>query len=376
MRKHDHNNSPRPQRISRRDFIKLAAVAGLLAGCNPAQPPTATSTSEPTATSAPTVTPTKAPTATRTSVPTATRTPTVKVPRSELTKFYPNRPSKVVHARHAGVWDGGMLVPKAIRQMLDASITKLTGLDDADVAWAALFDPNEQIAIKVNTFYGSSFWTHVPLVMTVAERLQEVGVPPEQIVIFDRQTYELERAGYPINQDGLGVRCYGTENEYTTDWTVMDRKVGLSDILLSCDALINMPILKQHPIAGLTFAMKNHYGTFDRPRSFHAGIEHAIPELNALPPIRDRRRLIIGDALTVCPGGWGNATTWDSIFMSFDPVAHDTIGLQALSIVMTSEGRNPEAATNLANAWLTNSAELGLGTNDPDSIELVEANLG
>jgi len=312
--------------------------------------------------------PTAVPTVTPTPVPTAT--PLLR--RPEIIKFYPDGPSKVVRARHAGVWDGESLVPEAIRQMLDASITALTGLTDAGEAWAALFAPSERVAIKVNTIDASSFWTHVPLVLAVAECLQEIGIPSEQIIIFDRLTYELKNAGYPINQDGPGVRCYGTETEYTTDWTVMNSKVGLSNILLSCDALINMPVLKTHSISGFTFAMKNHYGTFDRPRRFHAGIQRAIPELNALPPIRDRTRLIIGDALTVCVRGWHKAVIGDSILMSFDPVAHDTVGLQVLGEVMTSEGIDPKTATNLSSRWLENGAELGLGTNDPDNIDLIE----
>jgi hypothetical protein len=156
----------------------------------------------------------------------------------------------------------------------------------------------------------------------------------------------------------------------------MDRVVGLSNILLDCDALINMPILKHHSTSGFTFAMKNHYGTFDRARLFHWGIERAIPELNALEPIKDRTRLIIGDALTVCPRNWDRAVTWDSIFMSFDPVAHDTIALQELAEVMISEGRQPESAMNLSEPWLKTAAELGLGMNDPDRIELIEVALG
>jgi hypothetical protein len=107
------------------------------------------------------------------------------------------------------VWDGEALVPEVIRQMLDASIMELTGLNDAVKAWAALFSPNERIAIKVNSHPGGS--THVPLVMAVTEPLQAAGVPAEQILIFDRYSQELEDEGYPLNKDGPGVRCYGTD---------------------------------------------------------------------------------------------------------------------------------------------------------------------
>ena len=371
-REHDRSASPHPRGMSRRDFLKLAAAAGLLAGCRPHQQPT------PTPVLSEAEGPITVPTATPTSAPAATPLP----PRPEIIQFYPDVPSKVVRARHGGVWDGEELVVEAIRQMLDGSITELTGLDDAREAWASLFAPGERIAIKVNAFRNSLIWTHVPLVVAVTECLQDVGVPVEQIVIFDYYTSELEEAGYPVNEDGSGVRCYGTDDNYTAGWQLVGSDIRLSDILLGCDALINMPVLKAHMIAGISFAMKNHYGTIDRPQAFHAGIGRAIAELNALPPIKDRTRLIIGDVLTACIRYasswpyWSPDWTGDSILMSFDPVAHDTVGLQTLSQLLTDDGGNPAAITGMATPCLESGAELGLGTSDLTSIELVEVNLG
>ncbi|MCK4451195.1 MAG: DUF362 domain-containing protein [Anaerolineae bacterium] len=389
-REHNRNDASHPRGMSRRTFIKLAAMTGLLAGCRPlkrlvtpvlSEVEGPTSTPPPTPTPAPTTPPTAVPTATPTSAP--TDTPATTVRRPEIIKFYPDVPSKIVHTHHAGAWDSDALVPEAIRQMLDTSITELTGLDDAGEAWASLFDPGERVAIKVNAFRNSIIWTHVPLVMAVTECLQEVGVPAEQIVIFDYYTSELEEAGYPVNEDGPGVRCYGTDSNYTSGWQLAGRDIRLSDVVLDCDALINMPVLKSHMISGISFAMKNHYGTFDRPSSFHRPrIERAIAELNALPPIKGRTRLIIGDVLTACIRYasswpyWSPDVTGDSILMSFDPVAHDTVGLQTLSQLLTDDGGNPAAITGMATPCLESGAELGLGTSDLTSIELVEVTLG
>ena len=342
----NRNGNAQPRTISRRDFIKLAAAAGLLAGCSAIRQLGAAPTPS----------------------------------REEIIKIYPDVPSKVVHARHAGAWEGEDLVPEALRQMLDASIIELTGLDDAIEAWAALFSPDERIAIKVNTIPRGS--THVPLVMAVTERLQAAGVPAEQILIFDRFTYELENEGYPVNEDGPGVRCYGTDYDHYTqeDWTLMDTAIKLSDLMLSCDALINIPILKQARGPGISFAMKNHYGTFNKPFNFHLPLwVRAFGELNALPPIRERTRLIIGDVLTV-DKGWDGAYhtigTGDAILMSFDPVAHDTVGLQLVNQILAAEGSSTEATTSQATPWLEHAAEIGLGTNNPDNMDVVEIELG
>lgn len=95
-----------------------------------------------------------------------------------------------------------------------------------------------------------------------------------------------------------------------------------------------------------------------------------------LPSIKDRTRLIIGDALAVVKAGWHSAWTGDSILMGFDAVAHDALGLQIFTETIEADGESSAAAMMKASLWLENAAELGLGTNDPDHVELVELSLG
>jgi uncharacterized protein (DUF362 family) len=271
--------------------------------------------------------------------------------------------------------------------MLDVSVAKLTGLEEARDAWEVLFSPDERVAIKVNSIWGGA--THPELVMALTDCLQAVGIPAEQIFIFDRNTSELESEGYPVNVDGPGVRCYGNGEDwgdsgnYTSGWTLLEQEIKLSDILLSCDALINVPILKRGG-PGISFAMKNHYGTFDIPSSFHgSNFERGIPELNALPPIKDRTRLIVGDALAEHSyngllDGYEIMAIGNTILVGFDPVAFDAVGLQMVIDTLDVDGRKSYArlATIEAEPWLAVGAEIGLGTNDPANIDLVEVNLG
>ena len=359
----------RQQMICRRKFLKLAAVtsataAAVVAGCVPGQPPAASGVIE--------------------TASELTTTPEQKIRQPEVIKFYPNRSSTVVQARHSGVWNDQELAPGALRQILDASIVRLTGLKDAAKAWAALFSPADKIAIKVNTIRNSLFWTHVPLVMVVVESLTEAGIPAEQIVIYDRTVDELTGAGYSINESGPGVRCRATGSNYSEGWKVAGVDVGISNVLLDCTALINMPILKSHSLCGVTFAMKNHYGTFDHPENFHSPnlMMPAIAELNALAPIKDRQRLIIGDALlstlneAVSWPYWRDSVIGDSIFMSFDPVACDTVGLQHWCQLKEKAGENTKAPLALAKRWLQVGADLGVGTNDMSKIDWAVLSLG
>jgi hypothetical protein len=354
-----------PRRISRREFIKLAALAGVLAGCRPAP--------QPTTVPSPTPAPPTAPPPTSPAEPTPA--PTAALDRSEIIRFYPDAPSRVVRARHASVWDGDTLRPQAVGDALDAGVAALTGLDAAP-AWAALFAPEERIAIKVNTIRGSLFWTPISLVTAITDRLQAAGIPAEQIVIFDRSNAEMENAGFALNPDGPGVRCRATDTDYVPGWTLDGSDVWLSRILVDeCDALINTPVLKQHGTSGVTFAMKNHYGSFDRPETFHGRRILALADLNGLPPIKERTRLIVGSALTICTRDWQSAVTGDSLLVSFDPVACDTVALQLCTEAMAAQGLSTTAETALAAGWLTRATELGLGASDPADMELVEIQL-
>jgi hypothetical protein len=344
-------------RISRREFLKLSGttIAGatlLGSGCS-AQPAT------------PAIVPTDTPAVTPTVAP---------IPISQLT-------GKVVHTHHAGAWNGEILNPEALGRMLDASITNLTGLEDVRSAWASLFRSNERIGIKVNSFYNSLIWTHVPLVTAVTDRLLAAGIPAEQITIFDQTSGELTTAGFSVNQDGAGIRCHGSDSKFTTSVAVASANVKLTDILLSVDALINMPVLKSHMLSGLTFALKNHYGSVDLPGYLH-NVVTCIPALNALPAIKDRTRLVIGDMLTACLSYgysypfWTPDYTGDSILLSTDPVAHDAAGLQWLVRLMEEKGISSSFVQAMATPWLQRSADLGLGTADLEKIQLTELNLG
>ncbi|MBN1246687.1 MAG: DUF362 domain-containing protein [Anaerolineae bacterium] len=278
----------------------------------------------------------------------------------------------VVRVRDAAVWQGEALDPERLGRMLDRGMAALTGVGDVASAWVGYFSPDDHVAIKVNTIAGSAFWTHPMLVRLIVQRLVASGVPEEQITVFDRTTHELEAAGYLINRDGPGVRCYGTDGDYPAQAELLEAPIGLSRILMDATALINVPILKAHSISGMSFALKNHYGTFDRPGRYHGPIVHALGELSLLPAIAERTRLIVGDPLSICDSGWRQAVTSDALLISRDPVAHDAVGLQMLSEALAQLGKSGAAAEDRASAWLAHAQDIGLGIGAIEEIEVVE----
>jgi uncharacterized Fe-S center protein len=82
--------------------------------------------------------------------------------------------------------------------------------------------------------------------------------------------------------------------------------------------------------------------------------------------------MVLGD-------NWTSKVTGDSIFMSFDPVAHDACGFKLWSDTVKQQGNDDafvQRYADKANSWLSHAVELGLGTCDPANIELVEQKIG
>lgn len=379
------NQTGRRGRLTRREFLALA-LAGAVSSCVPAAVteradlstvavPTGTLLPSPTARPSPTPTPTPAvtpsPAASVTPSPAATASQTLAPSATPLPDV-----GAVVRARDPGVWQGEALDAHRIGQMLDHGLMALTGAADAVSAWRAHIAPEDRVAIKVNTIAGSAYWTHPLLVRVLVARLAAIGVPEAQITIFDRATHELEAAGYAINRDGPGVRCYGTDGDYPVEANLLGSPVGLSRILMDATALLNVPILKGHSISGMSFALKNHYGTFDRPGRYHGNITEALGELSLLPAIAERSRLVIGDPLNVCDSSWRQGVQRDALLISRDPVAHDAVGLQMLSEALTELGRSGAAAEDRAGAWLNHAQKIGLGLGASDDVQVVEIDTG
>jgi uncharacterized protein (DUF362 family) len=266
--------------------------------------------------------------------------------------------------------------------MVDAGIRILTGFNVLGEAWKSLFPgitKNSIISIKVNCI-NSSLPSHIEVCYSIVQGLTKMIVdgspfPENNIIIWDRTTGELKRAGYTINKSNTGIRCFGT-NEIDVGYSTSKYKVAgvqqrLSKIITNMsDYMINLSVLKNHSGAGVTLSMKNHYGSCNGPGSLHDGnCNPYIPALNALQPIRDKQVINICDALygviTGGPGGVPQIVPKSLIF-SFDPVALDYIGSKMLE---DNGCRTLKRAQHIAKAT---QEPYNLGTNDPAKIDITD----
>jgi hypothetical protein len=282
--------------------------------------------------------------------------------------------SRVVLVRHSRVWTGEQPDSAIVLLMLDAGLGALTDQADVLAVWRALFDASERVLLKVNCI-ASGGPTQPAVTYAVARRLQDAGLPPENILIFDRTDWELSAAGYTLNEGGAGVQCHGSRGTGTAA-ALTQATVRFFQEFDACNAIVNLPTPKQHGSAGISVAMKNHYGSVDNPGALHGDwCDPAIAELNAQPTVRDKTRLIVCAALNVSPDDWNRPERENALLLSFDPVALDTVGRDVLVRHREAAGRSAGYIVDGARQLATAQA-LGLGATDAGLIDLREVVLG
>jgi uncharacterized protein (DUF362 family) len=292
--------------------------------------------------------------------------------------------SRVVIARDAMLRGVGTTVDsRRMVTLLDRAMQALFDRDNPNETWKKLVRPGERVGLKVNALGGRGLSSNLQLVEAICERLKEVGIKASDIVVWDRDSDELEHVGFHVATGGNRVQCFGTdrvdyEQELVTHGSVGSR---LSKILTQrCDVLINVPVLKDHDGAGVTIALKNMYGVIHNPNKYHPnGCNPYIADLNMLPEIRTKMRLTICDATTASyEGGPGYKPeySWknNGLMVSQDPVALDYTGWQIIERKRAEKGLKTLEGDKRAPHYIATAADAQhrLGTNDPRRIAVVE----
>ncbi|HXZ78404.1 MAG TPA: DUF362 domain-containing protein [Terriglobales bacterium] len=292
--------------------------------------------------------------------------------------------SKVVIANDAQLRGAKTTVDSSrIASLLDRAMQSLFDLDDPIEPWKKLVRAGQRVGVKVNALGGRGLSSNVQLVEAICERLQEAGIRGNDTVIWDRDTEELERAGFHVATAGNRVQCFGSDRLGYEERLATYGSVGsrLSKILTQrSDVLINVPVLKDHDGAGVTIALKNMYGVIHNPNKYHPnGCNPYIADVNMLPEIRSKMRLTICDATTASyEGGPGYKPqySWknDGLIISQDPVALDYIGWQIIERKRAEKGLKTLEGVGRSPAYIATAADAGhrLGMNDPRRIATVE----
>jgi uncharacterized protein (DUF362 family) len=271
-----------------------------------------------------------------------------------------------------------------LQRMVDTAVCQLTDKQQTGDAWAELVKPDDLVSLKINCISGITFSTRPEMVKAVVNGLLQANVVPDNIIAWDRTDKELARAGYQINFDGPGVKCFGTDHVGYGDEVATDPdgrwRTQFSRILTErCTALVNLPILKTHGETGITAALKNHMGSHNRTGAWHSDLS-AIAYLSAAEPVSSRTRLCLSDALRpLYNAGPGDNPRfrWNfyGIIAGLDPVAHDVV---CAKIIQDKRNEVKGAPWPIAPepTHLSKAGDLGLGNLAWEQIQLSEYDLG
>jgi uncharacterized protein (DUF362 family) len=292
--------------------------------------------------------------------------------------------SRVVIARDPMLRGPGRTVDtNRLAKMLDSAVQSLYRCDSAREAWGRVAARGQVVGLKVNCLGGRGISTSVPLVEAICDRLQRAGLPPGNIVIWDRLNSDLESAGFKVVRQRERIRCLGNDEwGYEEDLAAFGSAASRMSTALTrvCDLVINLPVLKDHGIVGVTGALKNLFGAIHNPNKYHVNVgDPYVADVYMLPPVREKVRLTICDATTAqYEGGPPYMPQWswpfNGLIVAHDPVAIDHTAWKIIERKRAEKGMKSLAELKRAPAYIATAADSAhrLGTNDPKRIELVE----
>jgi hypothetical protein len=334
--------------LSRRDFVKLAAVGGVSAVLLPLAFEHAGAQDIPAA-------------------PATNGKEALRFPRTarSMPGAFPGRVVQVVNEK-AIVNEGFDM--KALHVMLAKALLSLTGAASVPDAWRMFVNPDQIIGIKVNPVAGKLLSTSPEIVHVIIRQLEAAGIPAKNIVIWDRRAPDLAEAGFTPaafpgirfmgteQKDDNGSYCdpdgrqYGermidrawyywadVEEKYdaeTLQYMINEGKFSYFSRICTkdVDCIINVPILKN---AGptVTLCLKNlAFGSISNTQRLHKQLwAETCAEVPAFPPLRDKVVLNIVDGIRGCYNGGPAANqqficNFNTLLVGTDPVAVDRIG--------------------------------------------------
>ena len=279
----------------------------------------------------------------------------------------------------------GKVNREVLSRMLARGLCLLASESKAKDALRRFFEPKDKVGLKVNCLAGPMASTHPEVALEIANLLKKIEIRPRNIIIWDRSSHELNEVGFPLNTDRDDFLCFGTDAQgvgYSR--TLINHKtIGslLSQVMEKLTTVqVNVPVLKDHSLSGITGCLENLFGVIHNPNKYHDdNCDPFIADLNTVPQIRRQHKLAICDALRVQFNGGPSyhpqwAENFGGLILGDDPVAVDFVGYQIIDRIrgkrdlpsLEKAGRKPKHIFTAADE------EHQLGKASPEEIDVVE----
>jgi uncharacterized protein (DUF362 family) len=289
----------------------------------------------------------------------------------------------VVARRDRLVTDGGEVDAEGVAELLGRAIAALHGASDPTEALSSIFAGCRKVGIKVNCLGGWGMSTRPELARAACQWIMRAGVAGRDLLVWDRSCREMARAGYELTFAGHGPLVFGTDGRGVGyEREVRDhRSIGscFSRILTTlCDAQVGMPVGKDHGLCGVTGALKNWFGAIHNPNKWHMNqCNPYIADLNTMPLIRERQRLVVVDLLLAqCHAGpaYHPRYRWafGGVVVGSDPVVVDAYLTQVVDKRRAQVGLPSLSEEQRFPIYIRTAAQLGLGIDTLENVELIE----
>ncbi len=316
----------------------------------------------------------------------------------------PQFPGRVVEVASGAAMAAGKARQEIVTKMVDRGLVELTGAKTVADAWSLFVAPDDVVGLKVNTLSGPGCSTRHEVVNGVVAGLRLAGVKDSNIIIWDRFDSHLRRTGYAIQQRPGPIRCYATDSPgvgsdvdvfYSVDvsqWIpdALKKSIGTQQgtsyqnshfsaiFTQHITKQINLPVLKDHNITGVTLALKNvAFGICNNTERFHPtpiNCDPMIAEVAAHPMVRSKNVLNIADCLSLIYEGGpivlpDRVVEYGSLLFGTDSVAVDRVGLEVVETIRHDKGLPSLWKTNTPPKYLLSAANLRLGVSDLPAID-------
>jgi hypothetical protein len=307
----------------------------------------------------------------------------------------------VVSVENSGAVSDFQANAGVVQTMVNCGITNFTGKAAVAAAWRSLVSTQDVVGIKVFSEPGMLTGTRPAVVAAVVHGLLDAGVPPQNIVIWDKYEKNLRDAGFFNLAARLGVRAaggaetgYDPATFYRPDTAVIgnlvwgDLEFGRTNIGVGRNSFVSRlvsrqitriisiaPLINQADAGVCGHLYSLALGSVDNTRRFENDgyrLATAVPEIYALPVLGDRVVLNITDALIgQYEGGLRSLLHYssvpDQLWFSRDPVALDMLSIKELDRERRALGL-PELKHNLE--LYVNANLLQLGENNIEKIHV------
>jgi uncharacterized protein (DUF362 family) len=323
-------------------------------------------------------------------------------------------PGRVIEIRNPKAISQNRVSQPIVREMLTHAMRELTGEKSVQAAWAKFVEPKDVVGIKINPSGAPACCSSPELIREIISAVQSVGVPAQNIVVYDRYGYEIDVGSYQALLPA-GVRIVGIQEAFTSsagyeptiycsanffgEWET--RSYMASIVAHDLTKIINVPTMKDHSAAGVTGALKNlSYGTFNNVARTHrppySFTNPLIGLMCTVEPLRSKAVLHIMDGMRQVWHGGPLTQVQEFIdqtgilMAATDPVAMDSIELEAIEAKRLARGapslwqHDPSSITSDNDVYLHDSSKnlffrepghiaaagkLGLGVADLNQID-------